>query len=846
MTCSGDADQLCGGPNRLNIFETSSLTGPQVNPGPGDWGTMGCYADNPGARTLRYQVDTPGGGAALTIELCVNACAAAGYNKAGAEYGGECFCDNVFANGGEPAPDGAAQCNMPCNGKRTELCGGPFRLNVYGLGVPKPSVTGSAPPTSTRTSTTRPPTTSTTRPPSTTSTTRPPTTTSTTRPPTTTAGTATGSPTAAGWNNIGCYTDSVAQRSLPIGMAVPGGAAGMTVDKCQVACRAANYILAGVEYASECFCGNAFAGAAQPATSGCNMPCNGNPAQMCGGPDRLNVYRWGAGGSTSSTVAPTSTTSRPPTTISTSTRPPSSTSTTPTATGLPTGWTYKGCWRDNMQGRVMLGPFVDNVPMTIQVCVNACIQRGYKVAGLQYMYQCFCDNQLRNGATLAATDGECAMACSGNAAQICGGPNLNSVYSIGELVVIQPASSQVEGLPGNWAYKGCLTDVPPARPLPEQLILTDTNSAAACLSACAKYGYNAGGMEYGVECYCGDKSGRTSVGATYRPEAECLLPCPGDARYTCGAGNRLAYYEWEGTPINVYTYPSGAGLGAFELKGNAPVVALITTLGTNGKVTFVEKSGTSTTPGSTGAYEWDPVTNTYRTMHVKTDVFCSAGLVLPDKVGRQLNIGGWSGDSTYGIRIYWPDGSPGQPSVNDWEENFQALQLQDGRWYPTGLIMANGSILVVGGENGSNGPPVPTLEILPRRGGTVYCDWLERTDPNNLYPFLAVLPSGGIFVAYWNEARILDPVTFDTRRQLPNMPGAVNNPLAGRTYPLEGTMMLLPQQAPYTAPLGVLLCGGSTPFGGHALDNCVSTTPDVAGAEWVIEKMVSSPILAPP
>jgi hypothetical protein len=76
--------------------------------------------------------------------------------------------------------------------------------------------------------------------------------------------------------------------------------------------------------------------------------------------------------------------------------------------------------------------------------------------------------------------------------------------------------------------------------------------------------------------------------------------------------------------------------------------------------------------------------------------------------------------------------------------------------------MANGSILVVGGENGSNGPPVPTLEILPPVGPVLFMDWLQRTDPYNLYPFLTVLPSGKIFVGYYNEARILDASTFAT------------------------------------------------------------------------------------
>lgn len=824
MTCSGDADQLCGGPNRLNIFETAAVSGPQVNPGPGDWGSMGCYADpNTVGRTLRNAVATPGGQGALTIKLCVDACDAAGYTLAGAEYGGECFCDNAVSNGGGPADDGAAQCTMTCNGNREEICGGPNRLNVYGKGYPKPTVSGS------------PPSSSSTRPP-----------TSTTRPPTSTSASPSPSPTIvgpAGWIADGCYIDSVAQRSLPNGVATPGGAGAMTVDLCTAACRAAGYTIAGVEYASECFCANTITAA--KATSGCNMPCNGNAAQMCGGPDRLNVYRYGAGGSSTAnppgdTTTPPGSTVRPPTST---TRPPTSTASGQgTATNLPVGWTYRGCWVDNAQGRIMNGPVADTNTMTIEVCVQTCIAAGYKVAGLQFYNQCFCDNQLRNAATLGQ-ESDCGLACSGAPGQKCGGPNRNSIYATGTLTILQPAASQDEDLPGSWVYKGCLMDDGDNRSLSMQSNYKDSNEAAVCLKACSDFGYNAGGMEYGEECWCGDRSEPVAAGADFMPEADCANPCPGNPQYMCGAGNRLSYYEWEGTPLNTYGYPSGNAAGEFVLLGNAPVIALITTQGTNGKVTFVEKAGTSTTPGSTGAYEWDPATNTYRTMHVKTDVFCSAGLVLPDKVGRQINIGGWSGDSTYGIRLYWPDGAPGQASTNDWQENYQELQLQNGRWYPTAMIMANGEILVVGGEDGSNGAPVPTIEILPRRGGVIEMEWLRRTDPYNLYPFLAVLPSGGIFVAYYNEARILDENTFATTKVLPMIPGAVNNAAAGRTYPLEGTMMLLPQSAPYTAPLGVLICGGSTPFGGNALDNCVTTTPET-NAGWTIEKMPSKRVMS--
>ena len=64
------------------------------------------------------------------------------------------------------------------------------------------------------------------------------------------------------------------------------------------------------------------------------------------------------------------------------------------------------------------------------------------------------------------------------------------------------------------------------------------------------------------------------------------------------------------------------------------------------------------------------------------------------------------------------------------------------------MMMPNGSILVVGGETGSNAPAEPTLEILPTpQGGPtfLFMDWLNRTDPNNLYPFMHVLPSGNFF-----------------------------------------------------------------------------------------------------
>lgn len=64
-------------------------------------------------------------------------------------------------------------------------------------------------------------------------------------------------------------------------------------------------------------------------------------------------------------------------------------------------------------------------------------------------------------------------------------------------------------------------------------------------------------------------------------------------------------------------------------------------------------------------------------------------------------------------------------------------------------MLPNGTILIVGGEIGSNDRAQPNLEILPKPEGgdtVIELDWLARTDPYNLYPFIIVLPGGDIFV----------------------------------------------------------------------------------------------------
>lgn len=108
--CSGNSSEVCGGSNRLNMYEyinsdgTVSSTAPTSSSGttstggntspaatpepvtsglPSGWQYSACYVDNTGARILPVQEpnnDT------LTVEGCIGICSSAGYTVAGLEY----------------------------------------------------------------------------------------------------------------------------------------------------------------------------------------------------------------------------------------------------------------------------------------------------------------------------------------------------------------------------------------------------------------------------------------------------------------------------------------------------------------------------------------------------------------------------------------------------------------------------------------------------------------------------------------------------------------------------------------------------------------------------------------
>ena len=95
------------------------------------WMYKGCYTDNIGARVLPTLLPwQQPNNSNLTIQSCIRVCDQLGYSITGLEHFNQCFCGNAIYNGGTLAPS-KSDCDLPCTGNATEVCGGYNRLSIY-------------------------------------------------------------------------------------------------------------------------------------------------------------------------------------------------------------------------------------------------------------------------------------------------------------------------------------------------------------------------------------------------------------------------------------------------------------------------------------------------------------------------------------------------------------------------------------------------------------------------------------------------------------------------------------------------------------------------------------------
>lgn len=505
---------------------TSPQLGPLNSKAQGKYRYLGCYKDaDPDRRmdTLLYYSQTNDNG------QCMNDCASRGYIFSATEYEGECWC------GHKPAvqlfPD--TSCQYLCKGNYTQYCGGDGAYMSLFADEDRYTPGNS-------TSTTTSAIASTTAAATPTATGTP---TATDIPiTTTTATTTTVSSVPSSRPNfvyLGCANEPSGNRALTKDAYA---SSTLTPAICQDYCTSKGYPLSGMEYSTECYCGNSLSsGSTIGGSTSCTMPCGGDASQICGGPGALSVYN--------------NTALVPP-------RVPAE---------LPSSGEYTslGCYTEGTNGRALVGGATAAGNMTVGMCVGYCRGIGMAVAGVEYSTECFCGNEIANGA-IKATDGGCNMLCGGDQYSYCGGPGRLNMYSRSgtstpsstpiasstptpiistsaapPVSTTTPTTTSASSTPSPpstspWVLQGCYSEPPNGRALTGPST-AGTMTAQKCLSFCAAASNPLAGLEYGNECFCGLS---LSANSTLSPTADCSMPCTGDASNTnCGGPSRLTIYR---------------------------------------------------------------------------------------------------------------------------------------------------------------------------------------------------------------------------------------------------------------------------------------------------------------
>ncbi|KAJ3314470.1 hypothetical protein HDU76_002415 [Blyttiomyces sp. JEL0837] len=405
------------------------------------------------------------------------------------------------------------------------------------------------------------------------------------------------------WQYVNCYYDSGNPHTLTRYAYDKGGV--MTLDYCLGVCQSVGAGFGGVEYGSECYCGDGSVAMAQPVSTGCTMACQANANEVCGGPNAISLFQ------NLNTSVPTTTT----TTSIVATSPTSTTSTSTAPTPTTTGWSSIGCYYDAVNGaaRVFDGagpnPGVQlGAGYTVEACEIGCQTKSssYVYSGVEYGGECWCGPSIINAQK--APDSDCNMPCTANSAEICGaGSRLSlSFYNLGNTTTtssstsINPTSTSTTTTstsatsptsttgptqaatptPG-WNYAGCWYDA-----------VNDSPRVFGALNPGVRVGTGSS-IEAG-ECWCGSSLNN----AMQAPESDCNMQCTANTTEICGSSFRLSIYYFLQTPSSTSSSTSATSTStSTTLSVAATFTSSSSTLSTD--VITPTQTQTSTSTSST-------------------------------------------------------------------------------------------------------------------------------------------------------------------------------------------------------------------------------------------------------
>jgi hypothetical protein len=285
----------------------------------------------------------------------------------------------------------------------------------------------------------------------------------------------------------GCYTDS----SIRTLSTLIYDSTSNTIEMCTAACSKAGYSIAGMEFGSQCYCGNNLGSYTQKALDlGCSTPCPGNSTESCGAPNRLSVY---SNGLAVQAAAPSN----------------------PEVVG---NYYFSGCHSESSSGRALSGSsYSDGKNMTLENCAAFC--NGYKYFGIEYSAECYCGSYFGSGSAVIA-DSSCPMTCSGNPLELCGGSGALSVYQLNSDA---PVSTIIQG---PTTAGSAPTNTGTAASLPSSSLCPATNGMGV---------QDSNNNTYIIACSSDTSIGSYSNAQTVNSYFDCMIACDNAASSGCVA-----------------------------------------------------------------------------------------------------------------------------------------------------------------------------------------------------------------------------------------------------------------------------------------------------------------------
>jgi hypothetical protein len=429
VPCPGNATQTCGNGYTFDVFYTA----PGLSSFSSSAYSLGCY-QNANDGLLPKAFYNYFSSTMNTLE-CNQACVNRNATWSATTMGKYCYCGNTDI----PSSLGSGQfiatdlCTTPCVGNSSQTCGDSGRSNVYnltnsGLSVVTPN-----------------------------------------KPP--------------GW--LGCYAEGTGTRALSDNSF---SHSNMTAEMCMNGCSEMGFSYAGVEYSTQCYCGNAFNGGQRLPVSQCSMPCGGNTTETCGSSNILELFDTKVGAAYSAAGY---------------------------AATKPANWA--GCYQDSGSNLVLTDYSWSTNDMTVEICKAGCLQFGYSYSGVENGRECNCGNNPPNSQRLPSAN-YCTTKCPGNSTETCGSSGNIEVYNLTNVDLPDAGDSETSAL------LGCFADSSSSRGLSSYTYSLSTMTVAMCRTTCRELGYATSAVENGNQCFCGP----TWKGTTQYPSSSCNKPCAGE------------------------------------------------------------------------------------------------------------------------------------------------------------------------------------------------------------------------------------------------------------------------------------------------------------------------------